>query len=148
MKPHFRILALTGLATGLSLSGTPLHAQAISSQNSKTTAPSTTSASIPFEHRTERCRTDVTPFSQSNAEEDLKTTQKIRLAIRNKGNFSMNAENIKIITTSDHMVYLCGMVDTRKERIRIVELAEPIAGRHMLKNQLLLPNETQSTQNN
>ena len=85
----------------------------------------------------------VTPISQSNAAKDLKVTRKIRLAIGKKHHFSMNAINIKIITTSDHTVYLRGVVDSDSERRRIVKLARPIVGGRAFKNQLLTPKETQ-----
>jgi len=88
----------------------------------------------------------ITPFSQSNADQDIKTTQNIRKAIENEGGLSTNAKNIKIITTSDHTVYLKGVVDSEDERNRVIALAKPIIGNLKFENFLKLPSETKTSQ--
>ena len=89
----------------------------------------------------------ITPFSQSNADADLKVTQNIRQAIEKQDGLSENAKNIKIITTTDHTVYLKGVVDSEDERNRVLAIAKPIIGDLKFKNYLKLPGETH-TQNN
>jgi osmotically-inducible protein OsmY len=87
----------------------------------------------------------ITPFSQSNADADLKVTQSLRQAIEKQDGLSQNAKNIKIITTTDHTVYLKGVVDSEDERNRVVALAKPIIGDLKFKNFLKLPSETHTS---
>ncbi len=114
------------------------HAQSTSSDQSSTT--STTAA-----NKGDDKSDSITPFSQSNADADLKVTQNIRQAIEKQDGLSQNAKNIKIITTTDHTVYLKGVVDSEDERNRILSLAKPIIGDLKFKNLLKLPSETHTS---
>ena len=135
------------VTAGLLLTGVSLSCNRAVAQNMTTSTPvklpALSNMSSTAANRGDADSNAVTPISQSNAAKDLKVTRKIRLAICKQQHFSMNAINIKIITTSDHTVYLRGVVDSDSERRRIVKLAQPIVGGRAFKNQLLTPKETQ-----
>ncbi len=76
-----------------------------------------------------------TPFDQSNAPEDLKTTQAIRQALMKDDGLSATAKNIKIITSGGH-VTLRGPVKSAEERTKIDKLAKSAAGHAKVENQL------------
>jgi osmotically-inducible protein OsmY len=76
-----------------------------------------------------------TPGDQSNAPEDLKTTQAIRQALMKDEALSMTAKNIKIITSGGH-VTLRGPVKSAEEKTKIDKLAKSAAGHAKVENQL------------
>lgn len=76
-----------------------------------------------------------TPGDQSNAPEDLKTTQAIRQALMKDEALSMTAKNIKIITSGGH-VTLRGPVKSAEEKTKIDKLAKSAAGHAKIENQL------------
>lgn len=76
----------------------------------------------------------LTPMDQMNNPSDLKITQKIRQALM-KGEFSMDAKNIKVITR-DGNVTLRGPVKTTAELERISVLVKPMPGIKSIDNQL------------
>ena len=84
----------------------------------------------------ERDRDDktLTPMDQMNNESDLKITQEIRQALM-KGEFSMNAQNIKVITRNG-AVTLRGPVETAAEREKISVLVKAMPGIKSIDNQL------------
>ncbi len=76
----------------------------------------------------------LTPMDQMNNPSDLKITQEIRQALM-KGEFSMDAKNIKVITR-DGNVTLRGPVKTTAELERISVLVKPMPGIKSIDNQL------------
>ena len=84
----------------------------------------------------ERDRDDktLTPMDQMNNQSDLKITQEIRQALM-KGEFSMDAKNIKIITRNG-AVTLLGPVKTASELEKISVLVKTMPGIKSIDNQL------------
>jgi hyperosmotically inducible periplasmic protein len=76
-----------------------------------------------------------TATDQSNRETDLKITQEIRQAITGDSSMSINARNVKIIT-SDGVVTLRGPVDDNEERTTIAAKAQGVDGVARVDNQL------------
>lgn len=75
----------------------------------------------------------VTPFDQSETESDRKMTQEIRQRIMGNQSLSMNAKNVKIITTQQK-VTLRGPVDNANEKQVIEKIAKDIAGPQNVNN--------------
>lgn len=76
----------------------------------------------------------LTPMDQMNNPSDLKITQEIRQALM-KGEFSMDAKNIKVITRNG-AVTLRGPVKTVAEREKISALVKAMPGIKSIDNQL------------
>lgn len=76
----------------------------------------------------------LTPMDQMNNESDLKITQEIRQALM-KGEFSMDAQNIKVITRNG-AVTLRGPVETAAELEKIRALVKAMPGIKSIDNQL------------
>ena len=76
----------------------------------------------------------LTPMDQLNNEPDLRITQEIRQALM-KGELSMDAKNIKVITRNGE-VTLRGPVDTVAELEKISVLVKAIPGIKSIDNQL------------
>ena len=76
----------------------------------------------------------LTPMDQMNNPSDLKITQEIRQALM-KGEFSMDAKNIKVITR-DGTVTLRGPVETAAELEKIDALVKAMPGIKSIDNQL------------
>lgn len=76
----------------------------------------------------------LTPMDQMNNPADLKITQEIRQALM-KGEFSMDAKNIKVITR-DGTVTLRGPVETAAELEKIDALVKAMPGIKSIDNQL------------
>lgn len=68
-----------------------------------------------------------TPMDQGNDERDLEITREIRRQVIAQPNFSINAQNVKIIT-QDGNVTLRGPVETVEEKATIERLARSQAG--------------------
>jgi len=134
------MIALTVMTAGVCLSSSTTFGQ---DTNTNTPVTMSNTAQNKGDERSDA----ITPISQSNATEDLKVTQDIRKAIEEQSNLSINAKNIKIITTTNHTVYLRGVVDTDKERRIVVSLARPFVGKRVFKNQLRIPGETEISSN-
>ena len=75
-----------------------------------------------------------TPLDQSNEERDLEVTRQIRAQIVD-GDFSTDAENVKVITEQG-VVTLRGPVESDEERQAIVEIARRYAGNARIDDQL------------
>lgn len=75
-----------------------------------------------------------TPLDQSNAERDVEITRQIRQQIV-EGDFSTDAENVKVIT-DDGVVTLRGPVESDQEKRAIVEIARRVAGDFRVEDQL------------
>jgi len=76
----------------------------------------------------------LTPMDQMNNPSDLKITQEIRQALM-KGEFSMAAKNIKVITRNG-TVTLRGPVETAAELKQISVLVKAMPGIKSIDNQL------------
>ncbi len=77
----------------------------------------------------------LTPMDQGNNKADLATTAQIRKEVVAAKNMSVNAQNIKIITNGGK-VTLRGPVKSAEEKRLIAEIAEKIALRGNVDNQL------------
>ena len=168
MKTTLKIIALTGLAAGLSL-GVPLHAQDSTITSNKSVVPESTPTSIspaagtsagtglqtskddvattPAKQTADRNEGTV-PVVQSTAPEDLKVTHDIRTALKDTDGLSTKAKHVKVVTTADRTVYLWGKVETDDERTRVVDIARSYVGDRTLKSKLQLPIGTKTAQNN
>ncbi|TVQ64517.1 MAG: BON domain-containing protein [Phycisphaerales bacterium] len=78
----------------------------------------------------------TTPLSQSQSMEHVSLTADIRKAVMSDENLSMSAKNCKIITTSDGVVTLRGVVHSAAERDAIEAHAVRIAGGTTVVNEL------------
>jgi osmotically-inducible protein OsmY len=76
----------------------------------------------------------LTPMDQMNNEADLKITREVRQALM-KGEFSMDAKNIKVITRNG-TVTLRGPVETAAELEKISALVKAMPGIKSIDNQL------------
>jgi len=85
-------------------------------------------------NKRDRDDANLTPMDQMNNESDLKLTQEIRQALM-KGEFSMDAENIKVITRNG-TVTLRGPVKTAAEREKISDLVKAMPDVKSIDNQL------------
>lgn len=95
---------------------------------------------IPNANNTARNKRDadgstVTPFDQSNAPEDIAITAQIRKEIVGDSSFSLDAQNIKIVT-SGGVTVLRGVVRNAGEKERIEQLAKAIPNVRTVDNQL------------
>jgi len=77
----------------------------------------------------------LTPGDQGNTPADRETTQKIRKALVDSKDYSVIAQNVKIITT-DGKVTLRGPVKSDAEKMGIVALAKSVAGNANVDDQL------------
>lgn len=98
----------------------------------KKTTPPQTQSSIDSDKSTSR---NVTPFDQSETEADRTITQRARQAIIKDDALSMNAKNIKIIT-SNGIVTLRGPVSTDQEKSLIAIKIQQVPGVNRIDNQL------------
>lgn len=87
--------------------------------------------------RNERDRNDnaPTPMDQGNNEADIEITKKIRQQVLDQPDFSVNAQNVKIITQNG-TVTLRGPVATAAEKATIERLAKAQAGANKLVSEL------------
>ena len=85
----------------------------------------------------ERDRADnaKTPINQDENQADVTITAEIRKEVVAQPDFSLNAQNVKIIT-SQGKVTLRGPVNSDQERDTVVAIAKKIAGDDKVDNQL------------
>lgn len=83
----------------------------------------------------DREATTVTPEDQGSNSTDLRITQQIRQGVMKLDDVSMDARNVKIITTGG-VVTLRGPVESAKEKALIAGLAQNAAGVTQVDNQL------------
>jgi len=82
-----------------------------------------------------------TPIDQNENQADLDITAKIRQRVVSEKDFSINAQNVKIIT-ADGMVTLRGPVNSQAEYDTIAKIAREIAGEGKVDNKLeVVPQE-------
>ena len=77
----------------------------------------------------------LTPPDQGSSEGDIETTRQIRREIMNQKDVSVNAKNVKIITANGK-VTLRGPVNSEDEKRLVAQIAERIAQRGNVDNQL------------
>jgi len=123
-------IACAGLALALGTAQSALADDPNNTPDSMKSAPDDTG-------RNERDRqaAAVTPMDQSNDPADLELTQKIRKAVVADDGLSMNAHNVKIIS-SDGVVVLRGPVESQAEKEKVEATAVKIAGVANVRNQL------------
>lgn len=76
-----------------------------------------------------------TPIDQDENQADVNLTADIRKRVMEQPDFSVNARNVKIIT-SQGKVTLRGPVATAQERDTIAQIAEQVAGPSNVENHL------------
>jgi hyperosmotically inducible periplasmic protein len=79
--------------------------------------------------------TTLTPDDQKGDKKDVKITTKIRKALVNDKLLSVNAQNIKIIT-SNRIVTLRGIVENADESTKLEQIAKKTRGVLRVENQL------------
>jgi osmotically-inducible protein OsmY len=77
----------------------------------------------------------LTAGDQSETKADIRITQEIRQALIADKSLSMNAHNVKVITTSG-VVTLRGPVDTSEEKAKVYAAAQRVPGVSRINNQL------------
>ena len=83
----------------------------------------------------DRDNTTLTPEDQKETESDIKITAAIRQAIIKNKSLSVNAQNVKIIT-SNGVVTLRGPVESKKESKKLKKIATHTPGVLKVDNQL------------
>jgi hyperosmotically inducible protein len=83
----------------------------------------------------DRDNAGLTPLNQGNSQRDIDITAQIRKAVVADKNMSVNAMNVKIITTNGH-VTLRGPVNAAEEKQRIGEIAGQVAQSANVDNEL------------
>jgi len=76
-----------------------------------------------------------TPIDQNENKPDVDRTADIRKRVLNRENMSVNARNVKIIT-ADGKVTLRGPVDSQEEKDIIEGIAQEVAGKENVDNQI------------
>lgn len=87
-------------------------------------------------NQTDRDSSAVTPEKQSNAESDVSVTRAIRRAFVKDSSLSIYAHNLRIITTTEHVVYLRGAVGSNDDVAKIVSLAQQNSNGYPIKNRI------------
>lgn len=77
----------------------------------------------------------VTAENQGGSAIDRDLTRNIRRSLVKTGSLSSTAKNVKVITV-DRKVTLRGPVDSKQEKMEVNSIAERIAGKGMVNNQL------------
>src|SRR3954470_20573242 len=83
----------------------------------------------------DRSDQSVTAENQKNSKQDIALTRKIRQTISKTDGLSVNAKNVKIITT-DGKVTLRGPVKSADEKEQIAKIAKETEGVTSVENQL------------
>jgi hyperosmotically inducible periplasmic protein len=123
MKTSFSLLmaAAIGVAAGCTQDETPAQAQRDADADASEHETDNTGRNA-----RDREGENVTPFDQSNDEEDTRITREIRQSIT-EDDLSFNADNVKVVTT-DRVVTLRGPVDSNEEKLAIEGKAKAVAG--------------------
>jgi hyperosmotically inducible periplasmic protein len=91
-------------------------------------------------NKRDRAASEVTADQQTNSERDLNITQRIRQNIMKEKNFSINAQNVKVIAV-DGKVTLKGPVNSASEQDRILKHARAIAGTSNVTNEMSIASQ-------
>jgi len=132
-----RILLLAVLACA---AATAVTAGCSHDEDKPSTKPSAVAADNTKKNERDQGTSALTPLDQGESEADRTITQKIRQGVVKDDTLSMNAKNIKIITTNG-VVTLRGPVKSEKEKADIGALAQRVEGITRVDNQLeIAPN--------
>jgi len=118
----------TNMAGGTSSSGA--NTGTSSNQTSGETAADNTGV-----NKRDRHTAAKTPIDQNENKADVDRTADIRKRVLNHENMSINARNVKIIT-ADGKVTLRGPVDSQEEKDIIEGIAQEVAGKENVDNQI------------
>ena len=83
----------------------------------------------------DRDGTNTTPIDQKNNENDLQIVQDIRKALVDSAQLSLNAHNVKVISTNG-VVTLRGPVESSAERTSVENIAKAVSGVARIDNQI------------
>lgn len=103
---------------------------AIPSGEQQTTAVDNTAINARDRHLTTK-----TPLNQGDDSTDIKLTAEIRRRVMEQPKFSINAQNIKIISATGH-VTLRGPVANKAEKDTIEKIANDVAGEANVNNEI------------
>lgn len=120
MRIHLR--CLMGLLLLIGCEGATTNPGAMSSREKP---PAADNSAV---NERDRAGTSKTPIDQNENTADIKTTAEIRKRVMAEPDFSVNAQNVKIIT-ADGEVTLRGPVANSKERDKIETIAREVAGK-------------------
>ncbi len=127
-----RLLLVVFTLTG----GLPIMASAVQAEHDSATYLAAGSLLENTQHNVrDKDGTTLTPDDQKGDKKDLKITTKIRKALVNDKSLSINAHNIKIIT-SNRVVTLRGPVESAAESMKIEKIAKHTRGVLRIDNQL------------
>jgi hyperosmotically inducible protein len=128
MKKYILRTSLVMAASLLALIVSPAVRAEDANSVSDTTTNSNKDADNSQRNQRDRDNATRTPIEQGNSREDIQTTRQIRQSVvSGTNNFSIMAQNIKIITL-DGRVTLRGPVKTDEEKSSIDAIAREIAG--------------------
>jgi osmotically-inducible protein OsmY len=86
-------------------------------------------------NKADRSEGSVTPGDQGSSDADIAITRQIRKGVVDRGDLSVNAQNVKIVT-SGGVVTLRGPVANAREREVIVAIAKQATGVKRVDDQL------------
>lgn len=105
-----------------------------------TAGPSTVEPDNTAVNERDRSRATKTPLDQDESQPDIKLTADIRKAVLARENMSINARNVKIIT-SKGKVTLRGPVNSDEEKKAIDAIAKDLAGKDNVTNEIEVKSE-------
>jgi osmotically-inducible protein OsmY len=130
MKMKFRASLLsTSLMIGALV--VPLTLGSVNAQSS----PANSAADNSVQNERDRNHSTLTPMDQSNKQEDIDISKRIRSALVKDDSLSIEAKNIKIITI-DGAITLRGPVKTDQEKTTIVATATQLAGNSPVRDEI------------
>lgn len=116
-----------------------VHDTTLSSQDkSTTTADKPREVDNSGQNETDNNSSSLTPMDQGNSDADIAVTRSIRKALTGDDTLSINAKNLKIITT-DGVVVLRGPVASQAEADSVMVHARTAAGATRIENQIAVP---------
>jgi hyperosmotically inducible protein len=139
MKPKLNHAALAAVIT-LPFLFPALPAKGADAMNTNNSTANTNNSTAEVDNSKQNVRdrnnATLTSGDQGNSKTDLDLTSQIRKSVvSSTNNFSVMAQNIKIITVNGK-VTLRGPVQTTEEKFRIAKTAQSIAGENNVSDQL------------
>lgn len=101
-------------------------------EGEKVVAPSPDNSAV---NKRDRSGTSKTPIDQNENQKDVTTTADIRKRVVAEKDFSISAQNVKIIT-ADGKVTLRGPVKDQKEKDTIEQIARDVAGKDNVESDI------------
>ena len=111
--------------------GRPMNSTMVSANESDPSRPADNSG----QNVADRDGRSVTPMDQGNGSGDIAITKQIRKALTNDESLSVNAKNLKIITTNG-IVVIRGPVSNQAEADRVIMHAQQANGISRIDNQI------------